>query len=144
MRAVAGSLFVLGATALCAATSSAAVVPFTGQLSISTMGPVIQTPQASLPLIGVSGSGVATVDGSHISTLEVPASSFDGRTVLNLPTSLAPPALGLALTVHNGVGSFAATGMGGLGGQMPLNGVLKICIGIACTRTPPANINVPL
>jgi hypothetical protein len=69
-------------------------------------------------------------------------------TAIALPISLAPPHLGLALTVHNGAGSFVGgTGMGLLGGQMLLNGVMKICVGSECesvTTPPPANLNVPL
>ena len=66
MRAVVRSLFVLGATALCATTSSAAELPFTGSLALQ--------PFATLPPIPITGSGVATVSGpgSHLATLPCP------------------------------------------------------------------------
>ena len=76
MRAVVRSLFVLGATALCAATSGAAVLPFTGSLTIGFA--VGYSVGGELPPVTVQGSGVATTNGpgSHLATLALPASPF--------------------------------------------------------------------
>src|SRR5262249_31966990 len=133
MRAVVRSLFVLGATALCAATSSAAVLPFTGSLSLQLAG------------IGssvIAGSGVATVSGpgSHLATLALPASPFAASgIVVPVTDPAAAPIAGIQLTVHNAAGTI----MGG-GGPVPLLGVAKVCFFTGCHAPPPSNISVPL
>ena len=144
MRAVVRSLFVLGATALCAATSSAAVLPLTGSLSLALVSGVLS------PLATISGSGVATINGSgggaHVNSLAIPASPFATTGfVLPMTDPAAAPFMELRLTVHNGAGAFGGgTGMGLLGGPMPLAGVMKFCLFAPCTSPPPANLTVPL
>jgi len=139
MRAVVRSLFVLGAATFCAATSSAAVLPFTGSLTIEFVAP----PVVDAPRITVLGTGVATTNGfgSHLATLALPASPFATMGLLAPVTDpAAPPAfISLLLTVHNGAGTI----MGG-GGPIPLAGLLRDCIFQPCGSPPPANINIPL
>ena len=134
MRAVARSLFVLGATALCATTSSAAELPFTGSLSLFIT--------AVEPPVTIAGSGVATVSGpgSHLATLALPASPFAATgVVLPITDPAAVPIYGFQLTAHNAAGTI----MGG-GGPIPLAGVAKICLFAPCPAPPPANVTVPL
>jgi hypothetical protein len=127
---------ILAAMALAwgAVEAHSATVPFTGSLTIAFV------PNVSLPTLQVPGSGIATVDGSHINALDLPASPFaaTGITVMN-PTVVGPVS-GEQLTVHNGAGSFAG---GPLGGPMPLNGVMKVCHFAYCGSAPPANLTVP-
>jgi len=126
-------LSVLCVTALCATTSSAAVLPFTGSLSL-LLGVL-----APLP---ISGTGVATVNGpgSHLATLVMPASPFatTGRVFPITGTQVAP-IRGIQLTAHNGPGTI----IGG-NGQIPLPGVAKVCFFAACSGAPLANLSIPL
>ena len=135
MRAVVRSLFVLGATALGAATSSAAVLPFTGSLALQT---------ATEPSLGatIQGSGLATANGpgSHIATLALPASAFAATRVLVPVTDpAAVPFYGFQLTAHNAAGTIV-----GGGGPIPLPGVAKLCVFAPCPVPPPANLSIPL
>jgi len=136
MRAVVRSLFVLGATALCAATSGAAVLPFAGSLTLGIGGD-----PAGISAT-ISGSGVATTNGpgSHLATLALPASRFAASGVVTPLTDPAVfPIMGIQLTVHNTAGTIV-----GGGGPIPLLGVAKVCLFAPCAAAPNANISVPL
>jgi len=133
MYAVLRCLLVVAAGALCAAGSDAAVLPFTGSLSLSL---------ATLPPVTMPGSGVATVSGpgSHLATLALPASPFAATGfVLSITDPAAFPIMGVQLTAHNAAGTI----MGG-GGAIPLVGVAKVCLFGTCPAPPPANLSVPL
>ena len=134
MRAVRRALFILGLTALCATTSSAAVLSFTGSLTLEFTG---------VAPIAVPGAGVATASGpgSHVATLALPASPFAATGVVAPYTDPAvlPLFAGLQLTVHNGPG----TVMGG-GGPIPLSGIFRSCLFSPCNMGPIANLLLPL
>ena len=139
MRVAVRLVSALCVTALCATISNAAVLPFTGSLTIEFVAP----PVVDAPRITVLGTGVATTNGpgSHLATLALPASPFATTGLLAPVTDpAAPPAfISLLLTVHNGAGTI----MGG-GGSIPLAGLLRDCIFQPCKTVPPANISIPL
>ncbi|HTY17257.1 MAG TPA: PEP-CTERM sorting domain-containing protein [Myxococcota bacterium] len=138
MYAILQCLLVVAASALCAAESTAAALPFTGSLSLSVESPAF----GALPAVSVSGSGVATANGSgsHLSTLALPASAFSATAVVTPVTDPAAfPAQGLQLTAHNGAG----TVMGG-SGVIPIFGIAKVCLNEPCGSLPPVNLQVPL
>jgi len=140
MRVVHRALAFFFASLFASAPSSAAVLPFTGSLSIDVAVPPGANP---LPLVTVPGTGVATTNGlgSHLATLALPASPFAtaGLVVPVTDPAAAPGFLGFILTVHNGAGTI----MGG-SGPMPLAGLLRDCLFSPCKSGPPANILVPL
>ena len=119
-----------------AVEAHAGTVPFTGSLTIG----VFLNGSPLSPLV-VPGSGIATVDGSHITTLDLPASPFAATGITAMNGAATGPLSGEQLTVHNGAGSFAG---GPLVGPMPLNGVMKACFFAYCGSAPPANMLVPL
>jgi hypothetical protein len=135
MRVPTRCLSVLCVIVLFATASGAAVLPFTGSLSIDFAVPPGANP---LPPVTVLGTGVATASGpgSHLATLALPASPF-ATTGLLVPVTdpaAAPAFLGFILTVHNGAG----TVMGG-SGRIPLVGLLRDCLFSPCKSMPPAN-----
>jgi hypothetical protein len=116
--------------------AQAATLGFTGFLAIQI---------ATLAPVAVPGSGLATVSGpgSHIDSLQLPASPFAATgIVVPVTDPSAAPIKGIHATVHNGAGSFA--GGPGLAGVMPINGVTKVCLFAPCSAPPPANLSVPL
>ncbi|RIL00865.1 MAG: hypothetical protein DCC71_18325 [Proteobacteria bacterium] len=136
---VGGILGWAGALAF-ASSAGAAVLPFTGTMTLDINGVVD---------LGWSGSGSATVNGSGaglaLASLTLPAGAFATSA---LTTSLTSPAAfpirGLQLTAANGAGAFARTGMGRLAGTMPYSGAAKVCLFGACSAAPPVNLQVPL
>ena len=134
MRKLLRALFV-AALALGAVEAQAATLGFTGFLAIQI---------ATLAPVAVPGAGVATVSGlgSHIDSLQLPASPFAGNAiVLPVTDPAAAPIMGVQATIHNGAGSFAG---GPLVGVMPINGVSKVCLFAPCSTPPPANLSVPV
>ena len=123
---------------LFASTAGAAALPFTGtfRLEISDI----------VTAFAVSGS--ATVNGSgggaHIVSLTLPPGTFStaGLTTSVTATSQYPIG-GVQLTLANGAGTFAETGMGELNGAMPLLGTAKVCLFGPCGAAG-ANLSVPL
>ena len=114
----------------------ATVEQFSGTLSIQL---------ATLTPVPIGGTGFATINGSgpggHINTLQISASPFaTAGFVLPVTDPAAAPIAGLALTAHNGAGSFSFPG----GGVMPVVGVTKVCLFAPCLSSPPANLVVPL
>jgi hypothetical protein len=157
MRAIA--LAILG-LALAAAPARGAVLPFTGTLSFEIGG---------LPGVSVSGSGVATVNGSggglHLGSFTLASGVFQGPTSFVVPS--AAPISGLHFlaagtysfhfsapksavlrgptgSASNDAGSFSGLSGGSGGGVMPLRGVALVCLFEACSGSPSANIIVPL
>jgi len=132
-------LWILALTALGlgGVEASAGTLPFSGSLGIALLanGFPVNT-------IGVSGTGLATVDGVHIDTLSLPASPFSAAGITVPNTSMAGPLSGLQLTVHNDAGAFAG---GPLNGPMALHGAMRLCFFAVCNATfNPGNITVPL
>jgi hypothetical protein len=134
----------VAAAALLAATPAfAATLPFQAQLTIQ-LGPGF----TGEPAITVTGSGVATVNGSGsglaLTALAIPATAFSTTGAIQPVTDpLAAPVQGLQLTMENAAGGFAVTGGGHLGGAMALAGALRVCLFMPC-GAPVANIVVPL
>ena len=130
---------VLGAGLIAGGAVHAGPIAFTGELLLA-----VESVNRILA-IGVFETGIATVDGLHISSLTVPAGAFatvGRRAVLGDP-NLAPLD-GIQLTFANVAGSFAPNPDGFLGGTMPLLGIAKICLFDTCNAAPPANLTVPL
>jgi hypothetical protein len=158
----------LFASSSVANSGSAAVVPFTGVLSLKI---------GTLPTIPIPGSGVATVNGSAgsdtISSLVLPARAFvpvvpnppipgSTRSTIALPVPNAFPIVWLALRVANGTITVTSGGSctaghpnvscpgGGLAGFGGLTGTARV--GLFFTHTaasssgtqPVANLSVPL
>lgn len=130
------------AVAVLARPAGAAPLPMTGTLTIEfgLVGP--------LPV--VASSTTITVNGSapagHLTGLQIPASAFaaTGSDVPVTDPSVFPVA-GLALTAHNGAGSFGGVGGAGFGGTMPILGAAKICLYGACGASSNiSNVEVPL
>jgi len=124
--------------ALIAGAANAGPLAFTGQLLLA-----IESVDRILGL-SVAGTGIATIDGLHVTGLALPAGAFAtaGRAVALGDPNLAPLD-GLQLSFANGAGAFAPTSEGRLGGVMPLLGVAKVCLFGTC-RQPVANLTVPL
>jgi hypothetical protein len=128
----------LSLLALLAAASPAraATLPFTSTLSIQV---------ASLASWVVSGSGVATLNGSsgagHLTALALPSSPWaTSGAIADYTDPSVFPIAGLKVTMHNGAGSFTSSG-----GIMPLLGTAKICLYGACDSTTNiSNLSIPL
>jgi hypothetical protein len=138
-----GLVAVLGVAWLPAA-GRAASLAFTGELELYMAGAPYSA-IAGLPAVfHVTGSGVATVNGSgpggHLNSLTLPASPF-ATTAATVPVTdpAVFPINGFQATVHNGAGSFA-----GGGGIMALFGVAKVCLFYQCGTLVPGNLSVPL
>jgi hypothetical protein len=121
--------------------AGAVTLGFTGSIALQI---------STLPAIAVSGSGLATVNGSgpvgHLTGVALPSSPF-ATTALTMPLTdpAALPIAGLQLTAHNGAGGFAGSGGAGFGGVMPILGAAKVCLYAACgLSTNIANLTVPL
>jgi len=116
----------------------AAELPFVGSL-------VVQI--GSFAPVGVTGSGVATVNGAGaagglLERLQLAPGVFS-VSGLTVPVSGLSPISGLQATVANGAGDFERSG-GALGGPMALNGLAKVCLFLACSQGPPETLTVPL
>jgi hypothetical protein len=117
-----------------APAAQAAVLPFTGSLSLllGSFG------------VGIPGSGVATVNGSggfgHLDSIAIPAGAFaaQGLTV-SITTPAAYPLRGIQVTAANEDGSFTKPGPGRIG----ISGEAKVCLFGPCSG-PVANLVVPL
>lgn len=132
--ALLASLLVLGLSG----QARAAQLGFTGTLSlqITTLNP-----------IAVTGSGVATVNGEgglgHIQSLAFPGEVFaTSGVVIPVTDPSASPIFGVQATVANGPANFVEGAS--LAGTMPVLGVSKVCLFLACNLGPPANVSVPL
>ncbi len=123
---------------LFASSAGASVLPFTGTFLVE-IGSIVT---------GFTASGSATVNGSgggaQIVSLSLAAGHF---ATTGLTTSVTDPGQfpirGLQVTLANGAGAFAETGMGELNGVMPLLGTAKVCLFGACGAAV-ANLSVPL
>lgn len=115
-----------------APSAQAAVVPFTGTLSVLL---------TSLPPIAFTGGGLATLNGSgglgHLSSFALSGGQFNGLASIPQTDPAGMPIFGLLGAATNGAGSF------GLGGVMPLVGSASLCLFDECNGSPPANIVVP-
>jgi len=132
---------ILAALALGPSLARAAVLSFTGSLSIQVAG-VFPVPGIQLPPIVVPGSGMANAaaESAHLQTLTVPASAFSAaQVVLAITDPMANPVRGIQATVHNAEGRFSGATLGGV---MPLAGVTKVCLFKACSAAT-ANISIP-
>ena len=114
---------------------------FSGGLAvqIATLAPVV-----------IPGAGTAVVNGSggagHLTGLSIPGGLF---AITNFALPVTDPAVfpiaGIAVNATNGAGSFAGSGGAGFGGQMPINGVAKVCLYAACgSYYNISNLSVPL
>ena len=123
---------------LFASTAGAVVLPFTGTFQVE-IGDIVT---------GFPISGSATVNGSgggvHIVSLSLGAGQFSTTALTTTVTATSQfPIRGLQLTLANGAGAFAGTGMGELNGVMPLLGTAKVCLFGTCGAAV-ANLSVPL
>jgi hypothetical protein len=157
MRAIALAILAL---ALAASSAQGAVLPFTGTLSFGV---------GDLPAASVSGSGLATLNGSggglHLGSFTFASGLFQGP--VSTGVDGAPPVSGVHFLaagvsqVHlavpksalvsiptgstsNSAGSFSGLSGGSGGGVMPLRGVGLVCMFDACSGSPSGNIVVPL
>jgi hypothetical protein len=120
-----------------AGAAHAASLPFTGSLAIQV---------ATLDPIGITGSGVASVNGSggggHLTGLELPAGVFGvAGVIVPVTDPAASPIAGVQATVEAGAGDFSGSP---LGGTLAIGGIAKVCLFVACSTPPPANVSVPL
>lgn len=122
------------AVALLAAAPSAqaAVLPFTGTLSVVV---------SVLPPIAFTGGGLVTLNGSgglgHLSSFALSGGQFNGLASIPQTDPAVAPIAGVLGAASNGAGAF------GLGGVMPLVGSVALCLFDACNGMPAANIVVP-
>jgi hypothetical protein len=119
----------------------AATLPFEAQLDVYFTGTVV-------PAVSLTGSGVATVNGSGaggpLASLGLPAGFLSGHALQPVTDPAAAPVKGLELDVANAAGSFVrAGGIAPLGGAMALPGSLKVCLFAPCAAAV-ANLVVPL
>ena len=119
--------------------AQAGSLPFTAELGVTI---------ATLPEVVVTGSGVAQINGSgplgHIAQLGLQGGEVRTTTrTIEITDTVAYPIRGVQFTLVNGAGNFAPTGMGLLGGIMPIFGVSKVCLFGSCGSAI-ANLIVPL
>jgi hypothetical protein len=113
-------------------------------IQLSTLNPIV------LPSTGAGVSGTIDVSrnaGQITAIQSFPAAVFSTVGFLVPVTDpAASPIMGVLATVQNGVGNFAAGGVGGhFGGQMPLLGQNKVCLFAPCDYSGvPANLTVPV
>jgi hypothetical protein len=130
--ALAASLLAFGL----AGQAQAANVGFTGSIAIqvATLAPNV-LPGAGTAVVNGSGGGGA------INSLALAGGTFaTAGIVLPVTDPGASPIKGLQLTASNQAGAFSGAQ---LGGTMPLNGAVKVCLFGACSAAV-ANIAVPL
>lgn len=119
--------------------AQAGTLPFTAEFGMTI---------ALLPEVVVTGSGVAQINGSgplgHIVQVGLPGGEVGTtRRTIEITDTAAYPLRGVQFTLANGAGNFAPTGMGRLGGIMPIFGVSKVCLFGDCDSAI-ANLVVPL
>jgi len=120
-----------------AGQAHAATIGFTGSIS---------TEIATLPPISASGSGTATISGTNVTSLQIPAGAFSLAS-LSIPITdpNVSPIIGIAANnVKNAAGSFS--GGPPLAGKMALQGAAIVCLlgsSTGCSTSHAANINVP-
>jgi hypothetical protein len=139
MRKRIGALGIAIAASL-ASQAQAVTLGFTGTLmvQIGTLAPI------SLPGGGSASVNGAQPPGGPVTQLQLPANAF--ATALQIGVTGAEPISGISLEAQNGPGAFGAAGLGPLGGQMPIQGVAKVCLfngGPGC-GTALTNLSVPL
>ncbi len=119
-------------------SAPAAVLPFTGELSIAVQ---------SLDPIVIRGAGIAiagTRDGDHLVSLGLGTGVFSAtRVVVPVTDPAAFPIVGLQATLTNRAASLAESTGGRLGGAMALHGVMKVCLFGPCSAAV-QNLSVPL
>ena len=136
--AVAASLLAFGL----AGQAQAVQLGFEGSLSvqIATLAPVVLPGAASATVNGSDGAG-------HLNGLAIPADVFgvEGFAVDVTDPGVFPIA-GVGVTAFNGAGNFSGVGgSGSFGGQMPINGVAKVCLYGGCGSSYNiSNLTVPL
>jgi hypothetical protein len=121
--------------------AQAAVLGFTGGMAvqIATLAPVV-----------IPGVGSALVNGSggtgHLTGLAIPSSPFAvSGFVLPVTDPGVFPIAAVAVTAHNGTGSFGGSGGAGFGGIMPILGAAKVCLyGVCGSSNNISNLSVPL
>jgi hypothetical protein len=132
------SLWIVGLLALAVAPpAGAGLLPFTGTLAFAI---------SQYPPIAVTGSGVATVNGSgggaHLSMLALPANAFVASEFSIPVTPSVTHVKGLKLTaLQNGTGTVSGAPLGGV---VPLSGRAHVCLFASCSMGPPANVTIPL
>jgi len=138
LRAVAALFALLGS----AETAGAAALPFEAELEIH-FGTGTAAP---FPFVGLTGTGVATVNGAGpggpLATLALPAGFLVGSAVQVVTDPAAAPVRGLLLDVGNDAGQLTRGG-GALRGTMGLPGSLKVCLFEGCGAAV-ANLVVPM
>jgi hypothetical protein len=133
--ALAASLLAFGL----AGQAHAVSLGFTGSLAVQI---------ATLDPVTLPGAGTATVNGSggqgHLTGLQLGENVF-AVTAIVVPVTDpgAFPIAGVQVTAANGAGSFTGSGGAGFGGNMPINGVSKVCLFGPCGSAV-ANLDVPL
>jgi hypothetical protein len=123
---------------------TAVMLAVAGQTNAANLGftGTLDTRIATLPSITVPGSGTATISGSNLTSLSIPAGAFSLAS-LSIPVTdpAVSPVVGIqAKNVKNGAGSFS------LGGKMAVQGVRIVCLfasGVGCSGGPTGNLTVP-
>jgi hypothetical protein len=122
---------------LAPATASAAALPFraTLEFAFSTLAPIV-----------VTGTGTAVSDGpigGAFQSLAIPAGAVaTAGIVVPVTDPGAAPIQGVVLSASNPAATFDRSS-GALGGTMPLQGILKVCLFEPCGAAI-ANLVVPL
>lgn len=101
-----------------------------------------------VPGLTVSGTGTAIVNGSgagaQLASLALPAAIVVATGVtMPMTDPLVAPVEGVQLTVANAAGTVGATGVGPIGGALPLTGMFRFCLFAPCGAAI-ANLSVPL
>jgi len=141
-------LFAASLSTLFADPSAATVTKF----GSATLGTALSTlPPYQTTAIGSvlsSVNGLRSAGGKITAITGIPASMFTlNGFLVPITDPAAAPIAGLQITQANQAGAFAVTGGHHLAGQMPMNGVNKVCLFSACDNTltpPPANLTVPI
>lgn len=127
------SAFLAATTFALAGHAHAAVMPFTGSLTVAT------APGSGLPPITTVGSGSATLNPGAplLSSVGLAGGTFAAIQSIPLTDPAVAPIVGIKGTFKNGAGSF------GLGGKMAIQGSEVLCLFNTGCSSALANIVVP-
>jgi hypothetical protein len=97
----------------------------------------------------IPGSGEATVNrsglGGRLTTLGLAGDEFAIKSHIPVTDPNLFPIIGFQFTASNGAGAFSDDGDQGLGGVMPIQGSMKVCLfGSSGCSYAAANITVPI
>jgi len=125
-----------------AGQAQAVSLGFTGALSLSFgFGDPVVLPGAGTAIVNGSGAG------GHLTGLALAGGTFATASLVlpvTDPAATGNGVHGVQVTGSNASASFVGSGGAGFGGDMPMNGVSKVCLlGSACSNAG-FNISVPL